>query len=211
MGSIGLLNELRQDDFIKAGAYYYKPSDRKPSAVGSKLGAIVNAKGIAARLASAERKKVREQEKAAEASAWLSEWSKWLAAIDLPRLILDALGMPREGGEAAAFEYMKGLSRPRVVELLEGARLGGLADVLLEGLDKLHAQSAPSGNALNDKFQVSGKFTMGYGGLDVFFGGLEQLLGPPQMVKDPGTRHPSRPPSRRPGQTLRAYPCSQLC
>ena len=30
---------------------------------------------------------------------------------------------------------------------------------------------------------------MGYGGLDVFFGGLEALLGPPQVVKDPEAKN----------------------
>ena len=140
---------------------------------------------LANRLARDEKRKSRAAEKAAEASAWLKEWNKWMAAIDLPSVILDALCMPREAGEAAAFEYMRSLTRPRVTELLERARLGGLTDLLMQGIEKLHAQSAPSGGALNEKFQQSGKFMMGYGSLDVFFGGLEQLLGPPQMVKDP--------------------------
>ena len=182
----GLLNEVRRDDFIRADDnYYYKPADRSMHGVPSRLGAIVSAKTLAARAAKEERKRMAEERRAAEASAWMAEWSKWLGGLDLPKLILDALRMPRDAGEQAAFEYMRGLTRDRVTALLEEARLGGLADVLMDGLEKLHAQSAPSGSALNEKFQQSGKFTMGYGTLDVFFGGLETLLGPPIMVKDP--------------------------
>ena len=93
--------------------------------------------------------------------------------------------MPRDAGEEAAFEYMRSLTRDKASMLLEGAGLGGLLDVLMKGIDKLEQQCAASGPALNEKFQQTGKFTMGYGTLDVFFNGLEQLLGPPSMVKDP--------------------------
>ena len=116
----------------------------------------------------------------------MGEWGKWLTGIDgLSTLILDALQMPRDSGEEAAFEYMRSLTRDKASMLLESAGLGGLLDVLMKGVEKLDQQSASSGRALNEKFQQTGKFTMGYGTLDVFFNGLEQLLGPPAMVKDP--------------------------
>lgn len=78
--------------------------------------------------------------------------------------------------------------------LLE-AHLDGLLETIMEGIHGLKDQAAPSGGALNTKFQRTGKFTMGYGGLDVFFGGLEALLGPPQAVKDP--EHPEGIPTIR--------------
>lgn len=55
----------------------------------------------------------------------------------------------------------------------------------MQGIEGLKLQSAPSGKALNAKFQKTGKFEMGYGKLDVFFGGLELLLGPPLTRADP--------------------------
>ena len=35
--------------------------------------------------------------------------------------------------------------------------------------------------SLNDKFSTEATFEMAYGGLDLFFGGIEGLLGPPIM------------------------------
>ena len=176
---------LTASDFIKAGSCYFGP-ERVFTSVQSKIGAVVNAAGITAKIAREARRKKKAEEAAAEASAWLGEWSKWLTGIDgLSTLILDALQMPRDAGEEAAFEYMRSLTRDKASMLLEGAGLGGLLDVLMKGIDKLEQQCASSGPALNEKFQQTGKFTMGYGTLDVFFNGLEQLLGPPSMVKDP--------------------------
>ena len=54
----------------------------------------------------------------------------------------------------------------------------------MEGIDALTKQQVASSAALNDKFQASGKFQMSYGSLSLFYGGLESLLGPPQMHKD---------------------------
>ena len=91
----GLLNEVRRDDFIRADDnYYYKPADRSMHGVPSRLGAIVSAKTLAARAAKEERKRMAEERRAAEASAWMAEWSKWLGGLDLPKLILDAAGEP---------------------------------------------------------------------------------------------------------------------
>ena len=56
-------------------------------------------------------------------------------------------------------------------------------------------QAASSGKALAKRHERVAKFEMGYGALDVFFGGLERLLGPPKMMKDPG---------------IATYPCTRL-
>ena len=230
--------EKHQAALAKAEAEAAAVRAEVESSAASTVGAIANAKIMAARLAREERRIARKAAAEAEASngpafellgpqpairaghhgrpharccrlalegpnvchpnlycyrrlplwraeLWMSEWNTWIAGINLPQLILDALQMPRAGGEQAAFEYMRGLTRETVASLLAEARLEGLTDVLMDGIDKLGRQSAASGPALNDKFQQSGKFTMGYGSLDVFFNGLETLLGPPQMVKDP--------------------------
>ena len=79
------------------------------------------------------------------------------------------------------FEYVRKLKREQVEELLKAADLGGLTQLLMDGIEQLSAQPAASSAQLNDKFQASGKFQMSYGSLSLFYGGLESLLGPPQV------------------------------
>ena len=129
------------------------------------------------------RKKLEEEER--ERSAWMDEWKKWIARCDLSGVVLEALRMPQDEGEEAAFEYMRGLTRDRVQGLLGEAQLLGLLESVMGGIALLQGQAAPSGGALAEKFVQTGKFTMGYGNLSHFFNGLETLLGPPAMVKDP--------------------------
>jgi hypothetical protein len=57
-------------------------------------------------------------------------------------------------------------------------------DVLMEGLEELKKQKVSGSSSLNEKFQATGKFQMSYGSLSLFYGGLESLLGPPQMHKE---------------------------
>ena len=71
---------------------------------------------------------------------------------------------------------------PQVRFRLGGADLGGLTEVIMSGVAGLADQAAPSGAVLHSKFRQKSKFVMAYGGLDVFFGGLEALLGPPQVA-----------------------------
>ena len=53
-----------------------------------------------------------------------------------------------------------------------------LADCVWGGCRKLCAAGAATGLELHEKFvQEGGAFTMSYGGLDTFFGGLEGLIG----------------------------------
>ena len=113
------------------------------------------------------------------------EWAKWILKIGASDAVIDALKLPVKLGEAAVFDYTRGLSRETVESVLGEAGLGGLADTLVSGLDGLRNQSAASGSHLNEKFQKTGKFTMRHGTIDVFFSGLESLLGPPLMIKDP--------------------------
>ena len=55
----------------------------------------------------------------------------------------------------------------------------------LAGTQNLKGTKVASSAQLNDKFQATGKFQMSYGSLSLFYGGLESLIGPPLMVKDP--------------------------
>ena len=57
------------------------------------------------------------------------------------------------------------------------------ADVVVEGIEKLQYQAASTAFVLNNgKFKQEGRFEMAYGGLALFYGGLEALIGPPTMV-----------------------------
>ena len=110
--------------------------------------------------------------------------SKWLASLGLTKVITKALKVPaRETMEP--FNYVRKLSYDDVYRLLADANLAGLTDCLCEGIEQMRQQKASSSAQLNDKFQTSGKFQMSYGSLSLFYGGLESLLGPPQMHKDP--------------------------
>lgn len=113
------------------------------------------------------------------------EWAKWVLKIGLANCVVDALKLPVRLGQQATFDYALLLTRDKVDEMLKEAELMGVGDMLMTGLDALHFQSAASGTHLNDKFQVTGKFMMRHGTLDKFFSGLENLIGPPQMIRDP--------------------------
>ena len=114
------------------------------------------------------------------------EWStaKWLASLGVSKLISRALQVPPRD-VMPAFDYVRRLGRSEVERLLNDANLGGLVEMLWDGVEALGKQKVASSAALNDKFQASGKFQMSYGSLSLFYGGLESLLGPPQMHKDP--------------------------
>jgi len=134
--------------------------------------------------------------------------AKWLSALDMPKVISraptrplpcmqvpiaallpsspqvisKALKIPRAAtGGQSAFEYVKKLKPEQIDTLLNAASLGGLVDTISAGVKKLQSQTAASSAQLNDKFQASGKFQMSYGSLSLFYGGLESLLGPPQV------------------------------
>ena len=49
---------------------------------------------------------------------------------------------------------------PQVQEMLGEAQMSGLTDIIMKGIEGLAGQAAPSGSALNDKFQKTGKFMM---------------------------------------------------
>ncbi|KOO20837.1 achain structural determinant protein [Chrysochromulina tobinii] len=114
------------------------------------------------------------------------EWStaKWLASLGVSKLISRALQVPPRD-VMPAFEFVRRLGRSEIERLLNDANLGGLVEMLWDGVEALGKQKVASSAALNDKFQASGKFQMSYGSLSLFYGGLESLIGPPQMHKDP--------------------------
>ena len=166
----------------------FPPLPSAPKAPG-KLGSLLNAAGAVSRMAKDAKETKKTKNEVSEDNAptsWFDEWKKWVSRIDLAGVVMDALELPRET-EQAASEYMQSLTRERVEELLAQRSLSGLAEPIVAGLEAIRKQYAPSGSALAEQHKTTSKFQMGYGGLDDFFGGLEALLGPPQMAKDPET------------------------
>ena len=87
----------------------------------------------------------------------------------------------------AELEFIRALGRGAAEEgqkamlqmLRDGPLLSKLAERLWHGAAELAAQRAATVNELASKFRDEAAFTLAYGGLDTFFGGLERLLGPP--------------------------------
>ena len=178
-----LKERIKAADRVREELANSPPEERKPAT--SKIAALLGSAIAQAKAEKAARQRQKAAEEAEKASAWLEDWKRWVGRIDLADVVLEALHMPRDQGEDAAFDYMRKLSPERVQSLLVAASLGGLTEHVMRGIELLQDQAAPSGPALSEKFVQTGKFTMGYGNLSHFFNGLETLLGPPQMVKDP--------------------------
>ena len=181
------LKERIRDDKKRQEEAANSPSEAVPlkERVQSKLAQAIGSTIQKQKEEKAERARKRLEEEERERTAWMEEWKKWISRCDLSGVVLEALKMPKDEGEDAAFEYMRGLTRSSVESLLGEAQLLGLVESVMGGIALLQGQAAPSGGALSEKFLQTGKFTMGYGNLSHFFNGLETLLGPPAMVKDP--------------------------
>ncbi|KAL1498967.1 hypothetical protein AB1Y20_013487 [Prymnesium parvum] len=135
-----------------------------------------------------------------------AEWTAktWLGALDLESVIETALKPPEPDGSGAAFNYIRGLSRNDVEAMLNQANLGGLTHVIFEGIQKLQKQAASTAFVLNNtKFKSEGRFEMAYGALALFYGGLESLIGPPQMIDGSLIRSMEQEHCTRPDSTLK--------
>lgn len=110
--------------------------------------------------------------------------SKWINSLsDIPKAIIRALRVPSATVQPA-FDFVRKISDEEVQSRLEEAKLDGLTNIMLAGIMELKKQTVSGSAQLNDKFQATGKFQMSYGSLSLFYGGLESLLGPPQMSKE---------------------------
>lgn len=91
--------------------------------------------------------------------------------------------MVRADARRSSYEQVRSLSRSEVDSRLRAAQMGGLAAAVHAGVEALREQTAATGTELNHKFQTDGVgFEMDFGSLDTFFGGLEGLIGAPQML-----------------------------
>ena len=120
--------------------------------------------------------------------------NKWLSSLQLHMILAGAFASPEDEAEpdpadfdkprSNAYTRIRVLSKEDVKERLSApAVLEQLIDAVASGVEELKTAAAATGAALNTKFHMEGnQFEMAFGSLDLFFGGLEGIIGPPQMV-----------------------------
>ena len=146
--------------------------------------------GLARAVAEARATVPASQQASDPHQAW--KMAPWLDSLGTSGLIEAALMAPvREGSgaddPALVLPFVRALgkygSRETVAALIREAGptlLESLATTVWGGIEALGAAGSATGKELHDKFvQEGGAFTMSYGGLDTFFGGLEGLIGAP--------------------------------
>eukprot|EP00966_Prymnesium_polylepis_P284316 6568088-Prymnesium_polylepis.2 len=104
------------------------------------------------------------------AGVWTA--AEWSESLGLTQVVAAALKLPSPPEQHA---YVKGLTKDHLKELLREAQLEGLLDAVWQGVCSLHSQDASTGAALNDKFATEASYEMAYGGLEMFYGGIEGL------------------------------------
>ena len=168
-----------------------EPAVTKSKSKGKDLGA---AKGSSAggkpsymKAKTGKRSKQTREERLQEAidygedGGWTVE--KWIDSLQIHKMVADVLAPEIEVGDGRDFEHAKQLTREEVQRRLSAVKLDGLTDAICEGIEVLQEQDASSGADLNHKFHMDGSgFEMSFGSLDLFFGGLEGIIGPPQMI-----------------------------
>ena len=127
-------------------------------------------------------------------------WSAaaWVRELKLEQVVADALLLPilsLDPPSRAQFTYCKGLSRAELRQLLDEGLLDGIEQALWAGIQKLQSAVASSGKELCSKFAAESDYTLEYGSLEVFYQGIEGMLGPPAMnvLEGMEREHCSRP------------------
>jgi len=119
--------------------------------------------------------------------------SGWIAGVEsINSMISEALLQPVSSGatlpgETAQLDFIRSLGREdaavgkaAVLQLLMRSPLiVRMADAIWDEAHTLAGQAAATAVELQSKFADDGAFTLRYGGMETFFGGLEKLLGSP--------------------------------
>ena len=117
----------------------------------------------------------------------MASWkaAPWIGTLGANELIAK-YAVPAAAGEDDELARVRAIgvgSRDALATRLRGQAVemaDRLADVIWDGARALSSAGAATGHELHTKFvQDGGAFTMSYGGLDTFFGGLEGLIGAP--------------------------------
>ena len=154
-------------------------------------GSVAGQRGLKHLLHRAKRKVTGEPEPAEAEEPEVEEdrgWStrEWVKAMKLHELVTHALLAPilqHKPSGLAQHAYCKGLTRDELRQLLDEG--DGLLDAIEERLwgaiEQLQASAVSSGAELSSKFADEADFALQYGGLDVFFAGLDGIIGAPSM------------------------------
>lgn len=161
-------------------------NDARQGQITTREGALADEQeGIEARDPDAETDK--------STSAAGADWhiADWLASMhSITAAVGSALNMGRADGQME-LEFVRSLAegiadgnRPAAVAhvralLQEGCVLDLITSAVVEGVEKLAAARAASGNELQAKFVEDGAGMLSYGGLNTFYGGLEGKIGAP--------------------------------
>ena len=112
--------------------------------------------------------------------------ASWLRSLGLHRAIAKALEPERKSVSDHYAFVSQSLSDDDLRKRLTAAGLSGLVQPIATGLASLRRQKAATGAALSSKFKADGdayKGEMGFASIEVFFSGLEGLVGPPLMLE----------------------------
>jgi hypothetical protein len=111
------------------------------------------------------------------------EWTigAWMKSLPLVGLVADAMGSPHTSEEPLA--HAKSLDFETAKRLLRAADIEGKLARRISEASALLRQGAMTATALNAKFANEASFELAVGNLDVFYGGLEKLVGPPRMTQ----------------------------
>jgi hypothetical protein len=108
--------------------------------------------------------------------------SSWLTSLPLLSIIADEIlaCRPKQAGKTEA-QFAKEAKREDVEQAIDTS-LVLLKQNILKEWDGLHAQREVCASELNDKFLADDEaFQFKYGGMDLYYGGLEQFIGPPHI------------------------------
>lgn len=155
----------------------HKQSTVKSLAAESQKHGLPNAQG---------RHEADNVDKGREHISDLWTYEAWLTSVELPRVLADLFKQAcrKECGPNRDFEFVRTLPLDRIREmLLTGDALELISRHLAHAADKLSRQSAATGMQLANKFAATeGTFEMAFGATTTFYGGLDNLIGPPVMI-----------------------------
>ena len=120
-------------------------------------------------------------EAASEGQKWTA--AEWLSSLGVVSCLATALlGTPAPDDELGAIRGLAGASEEELAKRIQEGRVAEtMAAMLRPQLCKLADAEAATGVELHGKFvQEGAAFTMKYGDLSTFFGGLEAKIGPPR-------------------------------
>ena len=165
--------------------WYSEPPAAAPPAAASPAQAVSQAPSIEQQCHPASTTSAVKCAKAKARAAHDWTTGKWIQALELHELVSSALLAPLQEPEPpslAQFAYCKGLTRAMLHQLLhDGTLLSDIEEAVWNGIEQLTRSAASSGAELSTKFAVDANFTLAYGSLSTFFGGLEAILGAPSM------------------------------